>query len=150
MKKKDPNYVVKIEQAIAKKYGNETIQNPRGNWDEEKEKEYEEQLKKLAEKERDTDDRDEKIEVDGVLMSRKLLNREATKRSCSVCGEYSFRIRDDVFTNKFDCCYKCYIQWVENREDRWGSGWRPGDEPYKKPNLIDKVCTFFKIFRRKK
>jgi len=52
-KQEDPNYVAKIEQAIAKKYGKETIQNPRGNWDEEKEKEYEEQLKKLAEKERD-------------------------------------------------------------------------------------------------
>ena len=146
MKKKDPNYVVKIEQAIAKKYGNETIQNPRGNWDEEKEKEYEEQLKKLADKEKDTEDRDEKIEVDGVLMSRKLLNRETTKRSCYVCGAYSFRIRDDVFMNKFDCCYKCHIQWVEDREERWESGWRPGDKPYKKPNLIQKIISFFKNF----
>ena len=124
-KHKGPNYVVKVEQAIAKKYGEEAIQNPRGNWDEEKEKEYEEQLKKLAEKERDTEDRDEKIEVDGVLMSRKLLNRETTKRSCPVCGAYSFKIRDDVFMNKFDCCYKCYIQWVDGREDRWKTGWRP-------------------------
>jgi hypothetical protein len=116
---------VKVEQAIAKKYGDETIQNPRGNWDEEKEKEYEEQLKKLADKERDTEDRDEKIEVDGVLMSRKLLNRETTKRSCPICGAYSFKIRDDVFMNKFDCCYKCYIQWIEGREERWKAGWRP-------------------------
>ena len=75
-KHEDPNYIVKVEQAIAKKYGKETIQNPRGNWDEEKEKEYEEQLKKLADKERDTEDRDEKIEVDGILMSRKLLNTD--------------------------------------------------------------------------
>ena len=146
MKHKDLNYVAKIEQAIAKKYGQETIQNPRGNWDEEKEKEYEEQLKKLADKEKDTEDRDEKIEVDGVLMSRKLLNRETTKRSCYVCGAYSFRIRDDVFMNKFDCCYKCHIQWVEDREERWESGWRPGDKPYKKPNLIQKIISFFKNF----
>ena len=127
----DPNYVVKVEQAIAKKYGEETIQNPRGNWDEEKEKEYEEQLKKLAEKERDTEDRDEKIEVDGILMSRKLLNRETTKRLCSVCGAYSFEMRDDVYMNKFDCCYKCYIQWVEKRQDRWKTGWRPDKEEKK-------------------
>ena len=65
-KHEDPNYVAKVEKAIATKYGEETIQNPRGNWDEEKEKEYEAQLKKLAEKERDTEDRDEKIEVDGI------------------------------------------------------------------------------------
>ena len=38
--KKDQNYVVKVEQAISKKYGVETIQNPKGNWDQQKEKEY--------------------------------------------------------------------------------------------------------------
>ena len=125
MKDKDLNYIAAVEKAISEKYGAEAITNPKANWDEEKEKEYEEQLKKLAEKERDTEDRDEKIEVDGILMSRKLLNRETTKRSCPVCGEYSFKIRDDVFMNKFDCCYNCYIQWVDGREDRWKTGWRP-------------------------
>ena len=52
MKKwKDPNYVVRVEKAIAKKYGEEAIQNPRKHWTEEKEKEYKEQLRKLIEKE---------------------------------------------------------------------------------------------------
>ena len=36
-KHKDPNYIVKVEKAISKKYGEDTIQNPRGNWNEEKE-----------------------------------------------------------------------------------------------------------------
>ena len=40
MKKKDPNFVAKLEKAIADKYGNETIQNPKLNWDEEKEQKY--------------------------------------------------------------------------------------------------------------
>jgi len=26
---------------------------------------------------------------------------------------------------KFDCCYECYIQFVDGREERWKSGWRP-------------------------
>ena len=124
-KHEDPNYIAKLEQAIAKKYGEEAVQNPRGNWDEEKEKEYLEQLKQLSTKEDRLKRKNEKIEVDGILMSRKLLNRETTKRSCPVCGAYSFKIRDDVFMNKFDCCYKCYIQWVDGREDRWKTGWRP-------------------------
>jgi hypothetical protein len=124
-KHEDPNYIVKLEQAIAKKYGQETIQNPRGNWDEEKEKDYEDQIKKLSEKERESEGQDEMVEVDGVLLSKKLFTRESTKRTCPVCTEYSFEIRDDVFMNKFDCCYKCYIQWVEGREDRWKTGWRP-------------------------
>ena len=29
MKNKDPNYVVKLEKAIAEKYGEEAIQNPK-------------------------------------------------------------------------------------------------------------------------
>ena len=124
-KHEDPNYIAKLEQAIAKKYGEETIQNPRGNWDEEKEKDYEEQIKKLSEKERESEEQDEMVEVDGVLLSKKLFTRESTKRTCPVCTEYSFKIRDDVFMNKFDCCYSCYIQWVDGREDRWKTGWRP-------------------------
>ena len=50
--KKDPNYIVKVEKAIAEKYGEETVQNPKSNWNEEKEQNYLQQLKKLSEKER--------------------------------------------------------------------------------------------------
>ena len=35
------------------------------------------------------------------------------------------KIRDDVFMNKFDCCFRCYIQWIDGREERWATGWRP-------------------------
>ena len=45
MTKKDPNYVVKIEKAIAAKYGKEAVQNPRQNWTEEKEKDFLEKFK---------------------------------------------------------------------------------------------------------
>ena len=33
----DPHYIVKLEKAIAEKYGHEAIQNPKKGWDEEKE-----------------------------------------------------------------------------------------------------------------
>ena len=36
--KKDLNYIAKVEQAIAKKYGEEAIQNPASFWDEKKRK----------------------------------------------------------------------------------------------------------------
>lgn len=35
---KSPNQIVAIEKAIAEKYGKEAVQNPKGNWDESKEK----------------------------------------------------------------------------------------------------------------
>ena len=123
--KKDPNRIARIEKAIAKKYGHETIENPRSHWNDEKEKEYQEQLKILAEKERKYEESQEKTEVNGILISKKLLTRETTRRNCPVCEIFSFKLKDDAYMNKYDCCYNCYIQWVDGREERWKTGWRP-------------------------
>ena len=124
----DLNDIARFEQAIAKKYGPEAIEDPRKHWNDEKEKSYQDQIKKLAEKERSFEEKDDKVEVDGFLISKKLLNKDTTRRTCPVCKTYSYKIRDDVFMNKFECCYNCYIQWVEGREERWQSGWRPNNE----------------------
>ena len=126
MSKKDPNYTVKVEKAIAKKYGEETIQNPKKNWTDEKEKEYLSQLKQLYKNNTTQEDHDVE-EVNGFFIPKKLLNRESD-RSCPVCNTYSFKSNDDVYMSKFDCCEKCYIQWVEGRENRWQNGWRPKNE----------------------
>ena len=126
-KRKDPNYIVRVEKAISKKYGEEAIQNPRKHWTEEKQKEYKEQLRKLTEKEDRFKEKVEKIEVNGVLVSKKLLIREHN-RICPVCESFSFSIQDNVYMIKFDCCKKCYFQWVEGREERWEAGWRPAKE----------------------
>lgn len=123
MKKKDPNYAIKVEQAIAKKYGEETVVNPKSQWNDEKEKEYLEDLRRLHYINSDKEDL-EKEEVNGVFIPKKLLKEESS-RSCSTCNTYSFKSRDDVYMTKFGCCFKCYVQYVEGREDRWKSGWRP-------------------------
>ena len=121
MKNKDPDYVAKLEKAIADKYGKETIVHPKAEWDDEKEREY---LKELKTNYRSHKREQEKEEVNGVLISKELLNRE-TKRSCPTCSKYSFKSVDDLYMTKFDCCFNCYIQWVEGREERWNTGWRP-------------------------
>ena len=119
--RKSEEYIAKLEKAIADKYGQETIAHPKAQWDEEKEKEYLSELKtNYSYNEREQ----EKEEVNGVLISKELLSRE-TKRSCPTCNTYSFKSIDDLYMTKFDCCFKCYIQWVEGREERWNSGWRP-------------------------
>ena len=123
MKDKDPNYAVKIEQAIAKKYGKEAVVNPKSQWDEEKEKKYLDELKEVYYNSVEKEDFD-KEEVNGVFIPTKLL-KEESKRSCSTCKTYSFKSKDDVYMTKFDCCFKCYIQYIEGREDRWKKGWRP-------------------------
>jgi hypothetical protein len=124
MRSKDPNYAIKVERAIAEKYGKETVQHPRKDWTDEKEKEYLDDLKKLHTNHGSDDLSHE--ELNGVLISKKLLTRES-KRSCPVCKTYSFKSNDDVYMSKFECCEKCYIKWVEGREDRWNTGWRPNN-----------------------
>jgi len=124
MSEKDPNYVVKLEKAIADKYGEEAIQNPKYSWTPEKEKEYIEQVKKIKEKRNQKQDASEKVETNGFLINKKLLNREQ-KRNCPVCESYSLEMKDDVYMTKFECCFKCYIQYIEDREERWKTGWRP-------------------------
>jgi hypothetical protein len=123
MNKKDPNYAVKVEQAIAKKYGDAAVVNPKSGWDDEKEKEYLEQLKDAYLADAETEDLD-KEEIHGVFIPSKLL-KEESKRSCTTCKTYSFKSKDDVYMTKFDCCWDCYIQFVEGREERWKKGWRP-------------------------
>ena len=121
MKSKDSNYAVKVEKAIAERYGEETVVHPKSQWDDDKEQEY---LRELQNNYRQGKSESEQIELDGVLISKELLNKES-ERSCPTCNTYSFKSVDDLYMTKFDCCFKCYIQYVEDREDRWKSGWRP-------------------------
>ena len=111
---KDPDYLIKVEKAIQEKYGEEAIQNPKNNWTQEKEKEYLEQIKIIAKLEKPK----EKIEVNGVLMPKKLFKKES-KRTCPVCKTYSFNTRDDLYMAKYKCCFECYVQNVEGREEKW-------------------------------
>ena len=127
MSKKDLNKIAYVEKAIAKKFGKEAIINPKSNWTDEKEEEYLEDLKEFYSRQRKRSDNNEKIEEEGFLLSKNLISKES-KRVCPVCSEYSFNIKDDLYMNKFECCYKCYIQWVEDREERWTNGWRPDKE----------------------
>jgi len=127
MKKEDLDYIASLEKAISKKYGAEAIQNPKADWTEEKEKEYLEQIKSLGKKENKIQQKNSKVEINGFFVPKKLLIKDS-KRRCPVCDVYSFDIKDDVYMSKFECCFGCYVQWVEGREKRWQTGWRPNKE----------------------
>ena len=124
---KDPNYIPKLEKAIAQKYGEEAINNPARFWDDDKEKEYIKQSLEERQKLAKLSESQDKVEQDGFLINKKLLIRD-TNRSCPICNKYSFDARNELYMNKFECCWKCYIQWIEDREERWLSGWRPTKE----------------------
>ena len=124
MKEKDLNYIAALEKAIKNKYGSEAIQNPSKFWDQEKEKEYLEQLKEFVSKEKRNETTATFANVDGILISRKLINKE-TKLSCPVCERKIEKINDDIYLIKYDCCEKCFVNYIEGREERWTQGWRP-------------------------
>ena len=76
------------------------------------------QKQKKSEQEHDVEN------VDGVLVSRKLLNKEGIL-NCPTCKSKLKTINDDIYFTKFDCCAKCFIKYIEAREQRWLDGWRP-------------------------
>ena len=124
MKEKDLNYVAGLEKAIKKKYGDEAIENPAKYWDKEKEQDYIEQLEHFVEKQKKFEQSHDVENVDGVLVSRKLLNKEGIL-NCSTCKSKLKTINDDIYHTKFHCCEKCFIKYVDGREKRWLDGWRP-------------------------
>tara|TARA_R110002072_G_scaffold301872_1_gene482700 strand:+ start:191 stop:574 length:384 start_codon:yes stop_codon:yes gene_type:complete len=121
------DYVAKLEKAIGQKYGPEATHNPKRFWDENKEKEYIQQSQEEQRKFAKLAESQGKVEQDGFLINKKLLNRDHN-RTCPVCAKYSFHTRDDLYMNKFEACFKCYIQYIEDREERWTNGWRPQKE----------------------
>ena len=126
MSDKDYNKIVAVEKAIKEKYGEEAIANPKSNWDENKEKDYLSQMKDLYRQNIKKRAYEEKVEVDGIKISKKLLNRESLK-NCPICNAFPKGVKDDVSLIKFKCCNSCYIKFVEGREERWLQGWRPDE-----------------------
>jgi len=127
MKIKDFNKVAKYEKAIKSKYGIEAIRNPNSDWDDEKEKEYIESTKKFQSKVSKYNEDNDLVEVDGFLMPKRLLSNESN-RTCPTCSTYSFNKGDDFYMHKYECCQNCFIQYVDGREERWQSGWRPKEK----------------------
>ena len=122
------NDIARLEKAISERWGKEAIQNPKADWDEDKEKKYLEQIKDLTDKTNQNKRAEEKVEIDGVFVSSKLIKKSKNSRSCPVCKIYSFDKKDDVYMNKYKCCFDCYLAWVEDREERWEDGWRPSEK----------------------
>lgn len=116
----DWDKIAAIEKAVKEKYGDNAIDNPKANWDEEKEKNYIEQVKEYSQIAKQKAETQETIEENGFLLKKKLFTTK-TSRVCPVkdCKRYSFSLKDDVYMNKFDCCYECFIKYVEGREDLW-------------------------------
>lgn len=124
---KDYNRIAAFEKAIAEKYGKDTVQDFRSQWEQEKEQEYLDQLKTRNTKRDKQNDRQEIKAGDIVIKKRD--KKDNQSRICPVCKTYSFSIKDDLYMIRYDCCYRCYVDFVETNEASWKQGDRP-DENY--------------------
>ena len=125
--KQDLNYIAALEKAISEKYGEIATINPKSLWNEEKEKQYLEQSKEKLKKEAKTDTSEDIIDLEGILIPKKLINRN-NHRYCQHCDSYSFDRKDDVYFTKWTCCRRCFVKYIQDREERWKNGWRPGNK----------------------
>ena len=127
MSKKDINYVANVEKSIAEKYGREAVQDFRSNWSPEKEKDYIKDLSSVGMKKTNKKRTNEETLINGVKIKRRSIGQKR-ERICPVCKTYSFSGQDDLYMNRFKCCYECYIDFVVHEEQRWLDGWRPDSE----------------------
>ena len=125
--KKDPNYIAALERAVKEKYGELATMNPKYFWNQEKEREYVADTKETVKKQLTNEQSREKVDLGGILIPKKLISKNDNK-DCTVCKQYSFSKEDNVYLNKFSTCKKCYVQYIEDREERWMSGWRPNGD----------------------
>jgi len=125
--KKDLNYLASVEKAIAEKYGKDTVQDFRNEWESEKEKKYLSQLKELKTKLDKLSATKQELVIGEVKISKGHSQRK-DDRTCPVCKTYSFSRKDDLYMNRFKCCYDCYVDFIEYREEAWKNGERPTDE----------------------
>ena len=116
----DWDKIAAVERAVKEKYGDNAIHNPKANWNEEKEADYIKQVKEQAKINSQKLENQQTIEENGFLLKKKLFTTK-TSRVCPVkdCKQYSFSLKDDVYMNKYDCCYQCFIKCVEGREELW-------------------------------
>ena len=125
--RKDPNYIAAVEKAIVEKYGKNTVQDFRNEWEEIKEKEYLKQLKSMVSKKDKNLDAKRQLIVGDVKINQRH-TKQKQDRTCPVCKTYSFSRKDDLYMNRFKCCYDCYVDFVEYREEAWRNGDRPTEE----------------------
>jgi len=62
----------------------------------------------------------------------KEFDKSKTPFFCPVCKQAMLVDIDKQNYFKYKCCFKCCIFFVEGREERWKTGWRPSEDDMKR------------------
>jgi len=102
------SYIAELEAKIKEKYGNQALKHPQENWDEEKEMVFQENYK------RNNKNYKTPLKMTELINKKRKLR---ANRSCKRCKVLSFSVKDDVYMNKYNCCFKCYIKHIEGKNN---------------------------------
>lgn len=58
---------------------------------------------------------------------------------CPMCKLPMKGTKSDVKYYQYGCCMTCFIQFIEDREERWKSGWRPTQEEIDR--YVDRITS---------
>jgi len=47
---------------------------------------------------------------------------------CPICERIMKGSKSNITYYNYNCCVDCFIEFVEGREEKWKSGWRPDKE----------------------
>jgi len=112
-----PNYDYKqisaLEKAIEEKYGQQAILNPSDLWTPEKEKVYLDQVRSV-EKYYRQQPHEQCVDQGGFIMKEKLVNKNNFK-NCLLCNKQAYKSEDEIYMQKFNSCFRCYILKIEGR-----------------------------------
>lgn len=65
------------------------------------------------------------------LLDNKMNNLDELRRQlrvptfCPICSYIMKGSRSNITYYEYGCCDHCYIAFIEGREEKWKSGWRP-------------------------
>jgi hypothetical protein len=129
--RRDQRYVQALSDELARQYGEKVVQ-PIDDFVTECDR------AQIARSRKEFDQRSikkkketEKIDAGGFLISKKARDKKRGERTCPVCNKFSFYFKDDIYMARYQCCENCFIVYVEGREERWKSGWRPNESASK-------------------
>lgn len=104
-------FIQNLENAIKQKFGENAIKTPDFFWNKSKELEYKKQLiirnRKLFRK-------NNKINKNGYIVRKKLFT-DKSKRVCTKCYKFTFDFNDNLYLEKFDTCFLCFIKYIDGR-----------------------------------
>lgn len=113
--KRDLNYIAALENAVSKQYGEIATLNPKSLWTPDKEQDYLEQVREAVKKEAAAEQSQERVDLGGVFIAKKLLTKNVERR-CAYCQNYSFNRDNEVYLTKYGSCHVCYIKHIEGRK----------------------------------